>query len=295
MIKIGTSKLSAALLMVLILAGCRLNNKAQTYTTTLEGTSIHVPSLTGGVINQLLITEGNWIEAGDTLAVLDTRELHYQADQLEASLRELAFQISIANNNLAQAKQDLSYVLEKQQRTKRLWEAETISQQTLDDINNLLQKSQTMANNASNQSAMLQASVFKLQAQKKILQKKIADAIIISPAAGKVTTLYYRQGEALAPYANLLELVDTRSLEAKIYLPESALTMIKTGQKAHITTESGQKYSAVIDHVNNKAEFTPKTILTKDTRASMVYAVTLRVANQQDELKDGMPIEVELR
>jgi HlyD family secretion protein len=163
----------------------------------------------------------------------------------------------------------------------------------LDDINNLLEKSKTQNDIATSQHEMLKGTAEKLVAQKKILLKKINDAIIISPATGKVTTLYYRQGEAMVPYANLLELIDTHSLEAKVYVPEAMLGKIKTGQPANVSTETGQKFPALIKYINNKAEFTPKTILTKDTRSAMVYAVKLEVANSQDILKDGMPIEVE--
>lgn len=286
--------LFALLLMMLLLNGCKFNKKDTNYTTTLEGIAIHVPSLTGGIINKLMVDEGKWISVGDTLAILDTREIKYQIEQLDASLKELNMQSTIAGNNLAQSRKDLSYILEKQQRTQRLYDAATIPQQNVDDIGNLYQKSQTQVNNANNQLEMLTATVEKLQAQKKILLKKIDDAIIISPANGKVTSLYYRQGEAIAPYANLLEVIDTHALQAKIYVTEAVLSAIKTGRTVNLITESGQKYPAVIDHISNKAEFTPKTILTPDTRSAMVYAVTLKADNPQDILKDGMPVEAEL-
>lgn len=282
-------------LIIVSISGCKLNKKNTNYTTTLEGIAIHIPSLTGGIINKLWVDEGAWISIGDTLAILDTREIRYQIEQLDASLKELDMQSAIAKANLQQSRLDMSYVQEKQQRTQRLYDAATIPQQNVDDIGNLYEKSQTQVNNANNQYEMLTATAEKLQAQKKILLKKINDAIIISPTQGKVTSLYYRQGEAIAPFANLLEVIDTHSLQAKIYVSEALLSQIKTGQAVNIITESGQKFPALIDHVSNKAEFTPKTILTPDTRAAMVYAVTLKAENPQDILKDGMPIEVELK
>ncbi len=281
-------------LIIITMSGCKLSKKSTNYTTTLEGIAIHVPSLTGGIINKLLVDEGAWIAIGDTLAILDTREIRYQIEQLDASLKELNIQSAIAKNNQQQSQQDLSYVSQKQQRTQRLVSGDVLPQQNVDDIGNLMQKSQTMVSNANSQFEMLTATAEKLQAQKKILLKKINDSIIISPAQGKVTSLYYRQGEAIAPFANLLEVIDTHSLQAKIYVSEALLSKIKTGQTVNIITESGQKFPAKIAHVINKAEFTPKTILTPDTRTSMVYAVTIKTDNPQDILKDGMPIEVEI-
>jgi HlyD family secretion protein len=283
----------ALALILLFTVSCRLSKKPVTYTTTLEGIAVQVPSLTGGIINKLNVQEGEWIPEGDTLAILDSRELRYQVEQIDASLLELAGQTKIAVQNLNQAQKDYAYVLEKQQRTQRLSDDKVVPQQNLDDINNLLEKSKTQNSNASSQYEMLKATAEKLVAQKKILLKKINDAIIISPAAGKVTTLYYRQGEAMAPYANLLEVVDTDNLEAKVYVSEAMLSNIHTQMLATVITETGQKFPALIKYINNKAEFTPKTILTKDTRSAMVYAVKLEVANSQDILKDGMPVEVE--
>lgn len=287
---------SAIILISIFIAvtGCQLNKKNANYTTTLEGIAIHVPSLNGGIINKLMVDEGTWIAAGDTLAVLDTREIRYQVEQLDASLKELAIQSNIAKSNLQQAQTDLAYVLDKQLRTQRLVSGDVLPQQNVDDIGNLFQKAQTLASNAHSQHEMLSATAEKLQAQKRILLKKINDAIIISPANGKVTSLYYRQGEAIAPYTNLLEVIDTRSLQAKIYIAESGLSKVKTGQKVTIITESGKTHPAIIEHISNKAEFTPKSVLTPDTRAAMVYSVTIKADNLQDILKDGMPIEVEL-
>jgi HlyD family secretion protein len=289
-------KLFTLLILVLFVAfsGCKLNKKPDTYTTTLEGISIHVPALTGGVINKLLVDEGNWIAVGDTLAILDTRELSYQTEQIDVSLKQLEIQAVIARNTLSQSRKDVAYVQEKTQRSENLYEASAISKQNVDDLQNLLQKSQTQSTNAQSQLDLLGASRESLLVQKKILLKKISDAVIIAPAKGKVTTLYYRQGEAIPPFANLLEVIDTKSLEAKFYVTELVLGKLKTGQSVTIITESGQTYPAVINHVSNTAEFTPKAVLTPENRTAMVYAVTLRVQNPNDTLKDGMPIEVKL-
>jgi HlyD family secretion protein len=277
---------------IIILSGCRLKEKETFYTTTLSGTSIHAPSLTGGVINRMLVKEGDWVEVDDTLAVLDTRELKYQIEQIDVSLKELNIQTIIAQNSLIQSRSDVSYIQEKQQRTQRLYQAESIAKQNLDDMQNLLQKSQTLSTNANSQYELMKASQDRLLAQKKILLKKVSDAIILAPAKGKITTLYYRQGEAIPPFANLLEVIDTKTLQAKFYVSEQTLGNLKTGQTVSVITESGQSYSAVISYFSDKAEFTPKAVLTTENRAAMVYAVTVKVDNPQDMLKDGMPVEV---
>ncbi|MCX7727171.1 MAG: HlyD family efflux transporter periplasmic adaptor subunit [Chitinispirillaceae bacterium] len=283
----------SVLIVVVSLFSCKKQTKAQHYTTTLEGKSIHVPSLTGGIINQLKVKEGDWVEIGDTLAILDTRELNYQIEQLEASIKELDIQISIAQNNFEQSKKDLAYTQERLQRTQRLVQMESLPKQNQDDLENMVQKAQTLTTNATQQIAILQASKDKLLAQKKILQKKVKDAFIISPASGRISTLYFYQGEAISPFGNLLEIINTKKMQAKVYVPERILPLIKIGYPVKIITEDKQTYPAQVILISNRAEFTPKNILTPDNRTSMVYAVTLSVENPNEKLKDGMPIDVE--
>jgi len=278
---------------LLMLSGCQLSHNKLHYTTTLEGISLHVPSLTGGIINRMRAEEGAWVQPGDTLAVLDTREIDYQLEQLDASLAELASQLQIAQNNQKQATKDSALAADRLQRAQKLWQAETLAKQSVEDAENALQKAQTLLANASQQVALLTASREKLLAQKKILRKKKLDALILSPASGRVSVLYLHAGEAVSPFGNLMEIVNTKSLQAKVYLPEQALTEIKSGSSATVLSEGGQRFPATVTAISNKAEFTPKTILTPDNRASMVYAVTLTIANEREVLKDGMPVEVE--
>ena len=128
-------------------------------------------------------------------------------------------------------------------------------------------------------------------AQKKTLLKTISDMLITAPASGMVTTLYFRQGEVVPPFGNIMEVIDTRSLDIDVYISEAMLSKVKAGQKAVVSTESGQKFEGVVIRINNKAEFTPKTIQTKDERANLVYAIKIAVKND-GLLKIGMYGEV---
>lgn len=285
--------LALSLVTLLIGTGCKAKQQPLMYTSTLEATKLHVPSLNGGIIQKLLVQEGDWVNIGDTLAVMDSREIGYSIEQIDASLQELNMQIAIAKTNQTQADTDVAYVQERTDRLDRLYKSDVVTKQNLDDALNLETKSKTLTQNASSQAQMLAATREKLLAQKKILLKKLHDGIIYSPLSGKVTTLYYQGGEAIPPFANLVEIINAKSLDTDVYVSETMLAKLKTGQTATIKTESGIKFTGKINIISSKAEFTPKTILTPDTRAGMVYAVTIKVDNPDDVLKDGMPVEVE--
>lgn len=286
--------LVGASLMILILFACKAKTTSQVYTSAMEGETILVPSITGGIVNKLYISEGDWVETGDTLAMLDNREIRYQIEQLDASLQELEIQKIIAKTNMNQTQEDLRHTKETTDRLRSIYEVNGLSRQSYDDANNMLQKATSMASNTKEQYMMLEASQSKIASQKKILQKKLSDAILRAPSSGTITSLYFHVGEAIPMYGNLCELVDTRLLTTKAYVAETVLNAIRIGQTVKLSTADGRKYPGKVIVISSKAEFTPKTILTPDTRSAMVYAIKISVDNPAALLKIGMPVDIEL-
>ncbi len=286
--------LLCAILMILVLNACKAKSDEQVYTSTMEGETVLVPSMIGGIVNKLYISEGDWVEAGDTLAVMDSREIKYQIEQLDATQQELEIQKIIAKTNMNQSQEDLRHSKESTDRLKSIYEVNALSRQSFDDANNMLQKATSMAANTKEQYMMLEASQSKVESQKKILRKKLNDAILTAPSSGTISSLYFHVGEAIPMYGNLCEMVDTRVLTTKIYVAETVLNAIKIGQTVKLSTADGSKYPGKVIVISTKSEFTPKTILTPDTRSAMVYAIKISVDNPEAMLKIGMPINIEL-
>ncbi|NIW78053.1 MAG: biotin/lipoyl-binding protein, partial [Calditrichae bacterium] len=122
---------------------CSSNSDRLQFASVLEGTSVQVPALTGGQIGQLWVETGHEVETGDTIAVIDTTELSLKARQLEAGMMELQSRIELAEIALKQAKADLNYMKERYDRTLILYQKNTATQQTLDDMSNQLKKAET--------------------------------------------------------------------------------------------------------------------------------------------------------
>jgi len=282
------------IVLSLVFAACKTKQTDRNYTSSLEGEAILVPSMTGGIVNKLFISEGDWVDAGDTLAVLDSREIKYQIEQLDASQRELEIQKIIAKTNMNQTQEDLRHSMETTERLQSIYDVNGLSRQSLDDANNMAKKVKSMAANSREQYMMLEASQSKVESQKKILRKKLNDAILIAPSAGTITGLYFHAGEAIPMFGNLCEVVDTRVLTTKIYVAETVLNAIRIGQPVMLSTANGSKHPGKVVVISSKAEFTPKTILTPDTRSAMVYAIKISVDNPKAMLKIGMPVDIEL-
>ncbi len=141
----------------------------------------------------------------------------------------------------------------------------------------------------------LAARVDVLRAQKNGIELQLADAAIRSPIKGVILNKYVNKGEFVVPGTLVAEVADLNELKALIYLPLNKLSTIKIGQKVRIKVDGlSTAASGTITWIASEAEFTPKTILTKETRTTLVYAVKLSVPNKDGSLKIGMPIDVEL-
>jgi HlyD family secretion protein len=271
------------------------NNSHQVYTGVVEGTVVRVPALTGGKIVQLVVDTGEDVSEGQLMAVIDTTELAYQRKNLNAMMLEIRNQKRIAGTNLKRAEKDLAYVKEKHQRFQDLLKKQSVTQQAVDDLQNQVQNAEAAYNTARQQLSTLDAKTMQIEAQMQSLNKKIVDAMILAPLSGVITQKYYEVGEAIPPLAALVEVIDLDNVWVKIYISETMLPHIKTGQEVEVHPDGTSDHlPGTISWINSKAEFTPKTILTEETRTSLVYSVKVRIKNDERILKQGMPVTVQL-
>jgi HlyD family secretion protein len=291
---------SAAILLGLVvvsggLSGCSRGSRTSVYTGVLEGKSVEVPAMTGGKVVSLSVDTGQEVAAGDTLVLIDISELSLQRAQLAAGLEELEVQREIARTNLEQRKRDFDYVREREERVQDLFEKQAAPQQNLDDLRNEAERAGSAYEAARQQVRGLDARRKQMEAQIGTVDKKLSDAVVTSPSDAMVSTVYYEPGEAVAPMQPVLELIRVNELEIKIYVSEKMLPRIRQGQEATIKVDGLDKeFPGRVSWLSPKAEFTPKNILTPETRTSLVYAVKVTVPNPDRVLKHGMPVEVVL-
>lgn len=115
-----------------------------------------------------------------------------------------------------------------------------------------------------------------------------------APMDGAVLSLAVYQGEVAARGATLMTLADLGRLKLTVYLPQTQLGQIALDQPARITVDSfpGRTFEGWVSYISDTAEFTPRNVATKEERVNLVFAVTLRVVNDDGALKPGMPADV---
>jgi HlyD family secretion protein len=291
------NKLVPALIscVILIQLGCNGDTNGLTYTGTVEGTAVKVPALTPGKIIKFYVQTGEFVHSGQLLAAVDSTDLIFQREQLSASTEELTIQKNIAKANLTRVTEDYNYLKTKYERIATLYHAESVTKQQLDDISNSLQNAGIAVSNSQQALNSIGASNKRIEAQIKSIEKKINDAHITAPVDGIVTDLFYEAGEAVPQFGPILEIIDMKKPEVKIYISEELLSQIKFGQEVRVKADGREDtMTGTIMWISPKAEFTPKTILTPDTRTSLVYAVKISIANDDGILKHGMPVVITL-
>lgn len=278
----------------ILLVGCHKHAK-ETYTGIAEGKVWQVPSMTGGKIIKLYVEEGDSIQKNCLIAQLEPTDYQIQKSQLQGIIAEIQAQKQVQSTTIAQAKKDLAYQGRREKRNELLFKNDNLPLQTMDDIQNTRQKSESLLLSAQQQLAILLAKQEQVQAQIMLLDKKVSDTNIYAPESGTISTLYYEQGEAVPPVKPVVELMNTHNIEVSIYVGAEKLPFLKTTQPVIVSVDGyPHPLRGAIEWISNKAEFSPKQILTPETRKSLVYCVRIRIENNKGIIKHGMPVEIQL-
>ncbi len=165
--------------------------------------------------------------------------------------------------------------------------------------NRLIAAQSAQINAVQQQYRTAQTQIVAAQAQVAQLDDRIGRSAITNPSAGTVLVTYAKPGEVVQPGQPLYKIADVRTVDVRAYVTESQLASVKLGTQARVNVDVGndarQTLDGTVSWVSSQAEFTPTPIQTRDERADLVYAVKIRVPNQNGLLKIGMPVDVDFQ
>jgi HlyD family secretion protein len=276
---------------------------------------VTVSAKSTGELKTFDITEGQIVESGVVVGQIDAYQLQMTAQQLEAQKRQLAMSRNATDSRrldlekqLSSINQQISNTQRERQRFSELVRDGAVPRKQLDDINNQIKvlerqrdatRDQIRSNNASlsEQSKGISAQIDGIDAQRKQIADQIANAEVKAPLSGTVLEKYVERGEFVATGKPLFKIADTQNMYLRAYVTSSQLKDIKVGQKVKVFADYGggqkKEYDGTISWISSRSEFTPKTILTDDERADLVYAVKIAIKND-GYVKIGMYGEVKL-
>ncbi len=279
------------IITLILLSAC--SKKSEEWTSLAETKTILMPALSNNKVTQILCSEGDEVQTGTILAILDTLSFSIQKDELNALIQELEIQKRMSLLQLEQAKKDKQYTETKSKRTESLVSDQSLAEQNLDDITNVYEKSQTNYQVIQQQISLYDSKIRQIKAKLSLIDKNINDSVIKSPTNAFVNTIYAEENEIAGLNRPLIELNDMKSCTAYFYVVETDLPKFKTGDALKVFIDGSTKsFNAHIIKINSKSEFTPKQILTSENRTALVYGIKIQIDNAFPEIKNGMPIRI---
>jgi len=278
-----------------LLSACGNGTPKYDATGTFETTEVLVSSEAAGRLLYFDVEEGTLLKAGQEVGVIDTVQLYLKKLQLEASIKSVEEQRPDILKQVAATKEQISAAQRERNRVERLLKVGAANQKQLDDAEDQLEvlRKQLVAQNStlsnSHQSLTWQSSSVGIQVAQ--VEDQLKKCHIISPITGTVLAKYSEAGELAGIGTPLFKVADTEQMYLRAYITSEQLSQVKLGQQVTVFSDYGtdehKQYPGVVTWISDTSEFTPKTILTKDERANLVYAVKIAVRND-GLLKIGM-------
>ncbi|GAB6394397.1 MAG: HlyD family efflux transporter periplasmic adaptor subunit [Bacteroidales bacterium] len=283
----------------LLLSACKNGKSVYDASGVFETTEVVVSAKGNGEILQFDVTEGQNVKAQASLGAIDTTQLHLKKAQLQASIRAVSNRKVTVARQIAALQEQIATQKRERERFATLVKQNAASQKQLDDITSALAtlekqlSAQTETLNNSNNSLSDEQESLTVQIAQ--IDDQIRNAVIKSPVDGVILGKYAEAGELAAQGRALFKVADLSDMYLRAYITASQLTQIKVGQPAAVFSDLGEsgrrEYRGIVSWISDKAEFTPKTIQTRDERANLVYAVKIKVRND-GYIKKGMYGEV---
>lgn len=279
----------------IMLASCASEENAFDATGTFEAKEIIVSTGVGGKIIQLKAEEGDSLSANAIVGTIDTTQLYLKKLQLQAQVKAVLSKQPDINSQIAALQEQIKTANTEKMRIDNLVAAGVGTQKQADDIRSqiaVLQKqldAQQTALQITSQSIYQEVAPLTMQIAQ--VDDQLVQSAILNPVKGTVLTLYAEQGEFTTPGKAIYKIADLSTMTLRAYITGSQLAQIKIGQQVTVKIDNGEKnYSELpgtIYWISEKAEFTPKTIQTKEERANLVYAIKVKVPNN-GQIKIGM-------
>jgi len=271
-----------AIVIAVSLLVARRKNSEISGSGMIEVQEVEISAKISGQIKEIRSDEGSLVKPGDTLIILEHREL---LAQQEAALA--GYQVAEKTlNEIALNKKDIENNVK---RIRNLYATNGVSE-------NEKEKAETQLAVINSQVDKAKANLQAAKAGLNLIQTQIDNAYILSPIAGVILAKNFQVAEIILPGARLLKIGDLNTAWLKIYLSEREIGKIAIGANANVYVDAYPKqvFAGKITWITSEAEFTPKNIQTKEERTGLVYAVKITIPNPDQKLLPGMPADAKI-
>lgn len=286
-------------------------------TGTIETTTVAASFKVPGRLKERLVDEGQQVKIGQIVARLEDDELKDErtvrsADQqaAQAALADLKAgsrqeEIAASAATLARLKAEAERAAQDATRAEALFKKEVIPRKELDAARAAKDATAAAVREGDERLKLVkvgprpdaikqaQARLEGAAAARSLADTRLSQAVLAAPISGTVMAKHAEPGELLAAGSPVITVAKMDEVWVRAYLPETQLGKIKLGQRAIVTSDTwkGRTYQGTVSFIASEAEFTPRNVQTEAERVKLVYRIKITIANPQQELKPGMPVD----
>jgi HlyD family secretion protein len=256
----------------------------------LEAKQLFVSTKYPGRIAQVLVNEGDTVEAGQIVARMDTSALEAQLRAQLAKIQEAAANERVAKTDVQVKVAGYNYADKQYERSRDLVTRGAVSEQEAEIDNAKMLGSKAELAGSKAQVAQVNSSIVAAQAEADRLRAEIKDAVLVSPIRARVETRLAEPGEVLDAGGRVFSLNDLSDVYMYVYLPEKVTGKVPLGSEARIVLDAAPEYpvKAFVSFVSPMAQFTPKTVETAEERHNLTFRVKLQIP--ADRLRQFEPL-----
>lgn len=284
-----------AVAVAVVLTACDRSADTPDASGTFEAVETMISAETAGRIELLDVHEGQDLQPGQLAAVIDTVQLALRKRQLEAQIQAVLRRRPDVATQLAAVQEQLRIAQRERDRVQRLRASDAATSKQLDDATSAVDVLQRQADALRSSLGLtvtsLEGDAQPLSVQIEQIEDQLRKSHITAPMKGTVLTTYVERYEVTSPGRPLFKMADLSTMILRAYVTGDQYASLRIGQRVRVSVDGGNgtqtEHRGTVQWISDKAEFTPKTIQTKDERANLVYAVKIAVPND-GRIKIGM-------
>jgi HlyD family secretion protein len=284
--------LAAMLTMVL---GCQKQEPGIIQAPGLvQGEITTLKAQTSGTVQTIYFQEGSRIKTQDLLITIDPAKINNQKNEIEIALKELHSKQASIEQKVKLTAATLKYLKTQLQRFQRLQKSDSVAGEKVESME--LKKIEAETGLFELKQALIELDIQreKLANKKEYLELILNDHRILSPVSGTVLEVFVHTGESVFPNVTLLEILDNQSLYVDVFIEENELANLAINQAVTLKIDGleNRHFAGTISYFGQKAEFSPKYIISEKERKSLLYQVKVKITEPMDYFKVGMPVTV---
>jgi HlyD family secretion protein len=262
----------------------------------IEATQIDIATKLAGRVKDVLVNEGDFLEANQLVARMDTQTLQAELRLAQAQVKETRNAKQTAIAVVAQRASELAYAQNSLKRSEDLLERGFVSRQKLDADRTAELTAEAALVAARSRVVELESAIEAAVATVERVNSEIEDSTLRAPRAGRVQYRLAEPGEVLPAGGKVVSMLDVSDVYMTVFVPEAPAGRLAIGAEARLVLDAAPQYvvPARVTFVASDAQFTPKTVETASERQKLVFRVKLQIdpdllRKYRTRVKAGVP------